>query len=380
MKNFFILSSFVIFCALLSSCAKPSKGPVTINLDEAGKTRTVKLSELASNLKCVPLESKENVIIPDDQTRIWAGEKYIIALNNKDIQQFTADGKYIRKLASAGKGPNEFTYIIPFAVDETSSRLYYGHQGDWYHISVIDLTTGEHLPKLKVNILPFDMDIKDGNILYTPFNRGNSFPTVLYTINPAGELIDSVRNPNTSVMSNFLNGNAQLLPVKQNGIHLQMQDTVYNLHNSGLESLFVFDYGNKFHPETNLKGMSKAILAETSDHFLIRMEDIDMQKSDNGGIMVTLRPSHTRWVDKKSLEIDEMEKFYIDPLDIHKEISYSSLLVKNRKVIYKLSAFSIKEIAEQKAEAGETLSPLLKQLNEQLTEEDNPVLIIGDLK
>lgn len=44
-----------------------------------------------------------------------------------------------------------------------------------------------------------------------------------------------------------------------------------------------------------------------------------------------------------------------------------------------LSAFLIKEMAEKKTEAGEPLSPLLQQLNEQLTEESNPVLIIGDL-
>ncbi len=379
MKNFYLLFSCGILCILLNTCRQPSQGPAVINLDERDKTESVKFSQLASNLKCIPLESKENVIIPDNRTRkIWAGEKYIVTISNKDIQLFTANGKHLRKLASVGKGPQEFTYVLSYAVDEKHDRLYYVNQADRNHITVLDLNTGEHLPKIKIHALPLMMDFQDENILYIPANQGNSQPILCYTITTGGQLLDSVPNPHTTLLNNFITGRPTLIPVKQNEIHLEMQDTLYALRNSGVDPLFVFHYGNKFQPETNGQGPSKMLLAETSGHFLIVTLNVDLRKAGDN-LFFTMRSSDILWVDKKDRQVQKVDQFYLDPLDTYKDDITEHLIIQNKKVIYMLSAFLIKEMAEKKTEAGEPLSPLLQQLNEQLTEESNPVLIIGDL-
>ena len=50
-----------------------------------------------------------------------------------------------------------------------------------------------------------------------------------------------------------------------------------------------------------------------------------------------------------------------------------------KKLVRKMSAFDLKELARTKRENGEPLPPVLQQLDTQLTEESNPVLIIGNL-
>ena len=74
------------------------------------------------------------------------------------------------KLANAGKGPDEYSSILSYTVDENKDILYYGHQRDWNHIFAINLKDGQPMGAINTRCLPRHMQIVKGNILCFPFS------------------------------------------------------------------------------------------------------------------------------------------------------------------------------------------------------------------
>lgn len=98
--------------------------------------------QVVKNSRLVRLETKPEVLL-EGFLKIWTGEKYIITYGDEEMHQFTSDGKYIRRLAVAGRGPEEFKNIMGLTVDEKRDRLYFSHWGNLEELRVIDLKSGK---------------------------------------------------------------------------------------------------------------------------------------------------------------------------------------------------------------------------------------------
>lgn len=103
-----------------------------------------------------------------------------------------------------------------------------------------------------------------------------------------------------------------------------------------------------------------------------------MQRNENS-VRASMRNDDHLFIDLHTLTPQKIEKFYIDPLQKEYD-NFPSFHLTGKKLSYPVSAFSIKELVRTREEDGESVPPLLRQLDEQLTEESNPVLIVGDLK
>lgn len=110
---------------ILFSCQTPDTN--SIDLSRPAGTIIQKLSDMADNLRAIPLETNDSCLL-SDYIKIWVGNKYIVTADKNAIHLFGKDGKHIRQLASQGKGPGEFSSIATFTVDESNERLYYR---DW---------------------------------------------------------------------------------------------------------------------------------------------------------------------------------------------------------------------------------------------------------
>ncbi|MDD3200402.1 MAG: 6-bladed beta-propeller [Bacteroidales bacterium] len=98
----------LLACAILavSACAPKSTELKIYDLDAVGFEVTVKMSDIADNLRVVPLESGDDFIV-SSETQKWVNDKYILIFGQNAIEQFSAeDGKHIRTLAVKGGGPN----------------------------------------------------------------------------------------------------------------------------------------------------------------------------------------------------------------------------------------------------------------------------------
>ena len=159
MKRIFYLCCIGIFLFLVSACDEKKEKSILIDLDQSFDTKEIKLSELADDIRCIPLETNGDFLLPDNNTMYWVSDKYIISISDKDIRQFSSEGKFIRKLANAGKGPDEYSSILSYTVDENKDILYYGHQRDWNHIFAFNLKDGQPIGAINTRCLARHMQL-----------------------------------------------------------------------------------------------------------------------------------------------------------------------------------------------------------------------------
>lgn len=377
MKTPVIFNWIWVLLLLVMACNEKKHETLLVDLDETYDTKTLKMSDLATNVRCIPLETVEDFVVPDNNLDIWVSDKYIVTLSDKDIRLFSGDGKYLRKLASAGKGPDEYFYVLSCMVDEENDILYYGHQGDWASICAIDLKTGKALEKLTTGCLPMYMRMVDGNIFCIPSTYNSRADYSVFTITPQGEIIDSLPKPASNKRVISLS-ETKLIQGIGKELFIARNDSVYKFDYKNPSLLAAFKYTGKFDAETNPEGTNIDVILKSRDGFLLRSQHMVMKKNGNS-TSLRIEAGKTWQLDTKDGKMFEIDKLYVDPLDE----DYSNppyLHVTGKKICWKLSAFDVKKLADSKREDGKELSPVLQQLDEQLTEQSNPVIIVGDLK
>ncbi|HHU34007.1 MAG TPA: 6-bladed beta-propeller [Bacteroidetes bacterium] len=84
----------------------------------------IKLSQLAENIRVVPLETNPECMLPE-RVDFQIGEKYIIARNQTrgDVFQFSSDGSFIRKIIVSGSAPGEFLGVPILCLAEKEDLL-----------------------------------------------------------------------------------------------------------------------------------------------------------------------------------------------------------------------------------------------------------------
>ena len=160
-----------IFCLLvvlisLSSCnTKSDSERFVINFDaEPGGEIVLKFEDLVEKVNIVRLETRDDLILPD-YVSIKITDDYIITIGNGRIDQFDNKGNHVRKLATKGRGPNEFINITHI-IDHKRNRLYLVSYMGEDKIMRIDLSTGDFLENIKPEIPIWGRSISpDGDIV-----------------------------------------------------------------------------------------------------------------------------------------------------------------------------------------------------------------------
>lgn len=132
-SKIYITAFFLIPLAVFVSCTRKAENRPLYTVEKDGQeilhldfrsvadTITLKLSDIVEDVKFIQLETNEESMLnisglrPTQMNKesLWVGEKYIIAVDNsRGLFQFTIEGKFVRKLASPGRGPCEFGYQL----------------------------------------------------------------------------------------------------------------------------------------------------------------------------------------------------------------------------------------------------------------------------
>ncbi len=132
---------WLIILILVQSCTSstPEEKLRIMDLDKDYPGKDVSLSEIMQDIRIVALETKEESLIPSN-FRHYLGDKYIFIFTRDNILQFSSDGKFVRNLANAGKGPGEFNYVSAFTLNPAQDKLYISHQSK--DLLVLDVETG----------------------------------------------------------------------------------------------------------------------------------------------------------------------------------------------------------------------------------------------
>lgn len=127
-----LLSSGLLF---LGCTNKPSSSqepisettfPVTLPFETGiGTEQTVTLSQIAREVKIIPLETTDQCLLPaiiKNSITLCGHNLYIPT--QKQVFQFTDEGKFVRTVARMGQGPGEYTGIRFISTDDVSKQVF----------------------------------------------------------------------------------------------------------------------------------------------------------------------------------------------------------------------------------------------------------------
>jgi len=118
---------FVIFCIMLLGCGNnetnKNNSTISINLDKQLKKK-IPFSQIFEEVQIIPLETnKESMIQKIKKFEIFSNRIYILDKKQKALLIFDAKGKFLKKIQSIGKGPQEYLNITDFNVNKNQIEL-----------------------------------------------------------------------------------------------------------------------------------------------------------------------------------------------------------------------------------------------------------------
>jgi len=426
--------ALMIVCLISAlSCSSQNKEFMVIDIDAPTGSIDLKLSDLLSDIKIVPLETGTNMPLLSGEVGapVIAGvsgggfkvsSKYIVHYGTSSMYLFDSNGKYLRLLAVAGGGPNEFRAISGVLIDDDRDIVYYNDIKDRALIYRINLLTGKHLEPFEVllekkNFSFIDID-NSGNI-YGFFASGGGSMIRL------GSSTDSESSKDNgsysiahryNVESNTIEGIEGLVTFSSTGTNRDIAkygENIWFYDSSYADTLFSYTKGELW-PVMGIK--MKDILADPMEGgyslnvniagkqgFLLQhsYSKIDISTGASGEVSsISVRRPTMKYLfaDKNSGALLTVNSFYIDPIgatiDILKALDeklrgeqllgISEFIKASGDYGYCLiDAYKMESLIEE-ALAGDKLSAQEKRSLENLaatiTEESNPIIITGKIR
>jgi len=132
---FFAIIGIVVLVTACSSSDTGKKTEKGVIIDfksaiDAKKYSVHKLSDYASSIRYVPLETKDDALIGQVRRHLsyyYDGQFYIVS--DDKILKFDSSGKFIRLIGDTGQGPNEYIAIASVDVSPETNHLYILDEG-----------------------------------------------------------------------------------------------------------------------------------------------------------------------------------------------------------------------------------------------------------
>ena len=367
---------FGLFCALLCGCGGQKKeGLPVVDLSKTVGEIDLKLSDLLENIRVIPLETRPDVLLPG-YFSTWVGEKYIVTLGEDAIHLFTIDGKYVRKLAEQGRGPDEYLYVSGGCVDQ-QERYCYISTGREY-ICVIDLEKGRIVRKISTDkYVPDELyySDKDSTLLYVPNIMKDSPDYDICRIALDGTLLQTVKKNTESAWANFshLWGLNDTIRYK-----MQFCDTLFLLADTVKIPYCRFVTERPYSITTGY-GKTISVLFENKDWLIFDCDEVRFQK-EGEVILGSSKPCGYYVLDKSDFSLRKVKGFYGDVFDYTQaDLYYFPLEFVGKRAYWNISALEFKELLKDKLDSP-LIPEYVKELYSRLNEEDNPVLLVGDIK
>ena len=242
----------LILALILTAFNSKELEPVNvIDVLSAPKSVMTNLSEIATDIEYIPLETTDNSLISRINTlKVRGNYIYVGTLDN--VLCFDKSGKYLFKLDKKGRGPEEYEFLLDFDVDANNTILAVPSQKDILLYKQTDKGF-IFINRLNLPISPQIINFtgKSNNILLQYSNTDGTKPFSRELINLKGETLISWPNymkyqlqEKMVVMSRYENTSYYF----KNDLFLKEvgNDTILKLtEKNKIESFLIFDSKNK---------------------------------------------------------------------------------------------------------------------------------------
>ena len=334
-----LLPAALICLLTLVSCNKKGYETPVIDFKSYPNRIDLPLSEIMTDLKIVPLETRDNLLLSNNAA-IAISEKYIVTSNRTELHLFDKEGKHLRVLAVQGSGPNEFSQIRGFIIDDKNDILYYKdfvQMGET--LKRLNLKTGEHLETIDFGEKEFFAESVDNDgklygmdaskFVFRFSNTGeekedNGSNTLFSIFDPKNNERKDIETPNTYTPSSaskkiVTHGNEAVI------LNLSYSDTLYSYKNDKLTAKAIFKLDNKMTDiTTGGDGIELSFISSNGMILSKSTTGFESSSSDDGMIFVRI---NTRITDHVYLsnngEYSKIKYIHLDPFGYKARIGNS---------------------------------------------------------
>ena len=372
-----------------------------INADSTLEEIDLKLSDIAENLRLVRLETSSECIISAKD--YYISDKYIIAFSQDGYYKFSSNGKFLKKILSYGKGPDEISgmFVANF-YDDNKDLLYLDDENLKQKLLVYDLHLDKFVTPIKKT---FYGPMGQISVLNDSLIVGKSYysnpPYAIYFQNFDGKFISGVQNSKKRFLGPNPVPSVQIsqISIADNNyrVSFNLDDTLFTLKNNHLVPYIILNFRKPREnpPNDMVKKGDRQITfptIEPKSFIIIRVSIIDE--------IIWVTPTSGRekvinryiFLNKSTGKYSEIRSFKDDISGIVQKsnddienlgrLDFPQFL-KNGKLVKVYQPNMIKKIIEQ-GMVNPVITPSIKNellnINKNLQETDNPILLIGDIK
>lgn len=332
------------------------------------------LSSLVQDLRVVKLETGDECLVTGG-AEYFVGDRCILVSQNDRIILFDQYGHFSRVVALKGRGPREFNQVDDFTVDEGRGFIYIL---EYDNIKIFSLSDSLYFRQVNCaereifhsNLLP----LENGNLLLAPHVYKKTGHWV-YAQDTAGQLLGGTICPPNEANPHFVAGKKLLYRVGGELRYLSANsDSVYLAGADGtLKLKWVFKV--KGNQEMRMYGETPGIL-------LIGVNTITAKKVSEGYTETSYSACNYIY-DKNQNRLTAYENLWNDYLEIEPEMPiYRFKLHNGERFCFPYHASLLVDLLPQVLESGvkPEVRERLENLQKTLSQDDNPVLLIGRMK
>lgn len=259
-----LLYSFCYLFVFLTSCTEKPKSGIDesnceiIQVKEQNRKSNWKYSELFDEVKSIPLETRDECLIGSiNKLKYIHNRFYILDKKTKSVFVFNMQGKFLWKIASKGKGPQEYNWLIDLDVDEKNEQLFL-YANHPQKIMIYD-SCGKFISESSVKLNANSIAVQDNRL-------------ILHAANLANHIEGELQNPQILIVSltdKVLTHHYLPLKLKNNDYacltyqygeafqhrdkellcFMPLNNTIYSIRNDRLFSKYQIDFGKYKLPE-----------------------------------------------------------------------------------------------------------------------------------
>lgn len=349
------------------------------------------ISSILDTVKFVKLElNKESIIGGINKLIVFEDRIYILDNQTSSLFVFNIDGKFISKISKIGHGPGEYTALDFFDIDYEKRQIVLTDLME-YWISRYDLE-GNYVSREKI---PFWVEgvtpiFNQGYVVYAN-HRDNKHKLSqeynLFYLDSSMQISKAYFPYNSS---NFNNPKISFITPETGSFYTynknrcffsHYKDQVYEITKEGLKPKYRFDFGEKTFNEKYLEQKTELKnYMEKGEFFQLA----NVLENDDFVIFSFYQTStpirHLGYYSKNSHKIICSPGFTVKDnyFDGHDMTTYNSWIIAAIQPSYLLSWSA--NVDNKKALLNSEYAQLKKNIADQLTQEDNPVLMFYKLK
>lgn len=378
---------FIIFIIVItfSSCQNKEKAISTykdrgvsitlINLNAPTDSVSLKLTDIGKDLELVRLATTDSSLLGNATYLI--GKKYIVAFSSAHIVLFDRNGEYIRTLAVQGRGPGEYTFIAGRTWTPTEDRVLAVDFGKRF-IHSWSIPDGKYtkIPLAQKGAV-YAVTMLNDSILEIANMRNKQAKYKLYTQTISGRFLGGVENTSEEdtrkidFSSNLYNtGNKQyyrphrtdsVFQVEANSLHLK-----YRIPVTSAQQLQIVQISND------------KLLASVYNVTGTTSKQANIQGKKVGSVSFSGYRTYYL-VDFPNKKVTHFQTINNDYLGTSLAADKLSFLENKQFYVEYPASTLVKLIPEilEKPELDSAVRQRIEKLQTELSEEDNPVLIVG---